>query len=649
MLGLGAGAVYAALALGLVLTYRASGVVNVAHGAMAMYATYVYVELRSAGDLVLPLAGLPARIHVTDRPPVALALALAVAVAAGLGLVVYGVVFRPLRAAPPLARIVAAVGLLVTLQAAVTLQFGPSNRPVPAILPSRPLSLFGLVVPSDRLFLAALVVAAATGLWAAYRFTRFGLATRAAAENETGAALLGYSPEALAAGNWVIASVLGALGGILVGPITALNPVTYTLLVVPALAAALVGRLSSFGVTVVAALALGVAQSTVVRLDAGVRAVPALGLRDALPFVVIVAVVVLRGRLVPDRLAAVAARLPAAGRPRRPLTTTTVAVLGGGAALLTLGSTYRLALITSMLGAIVCLSLVLLTGYVGQLSLAQLAFAGIAGFSLSRLSAGLGVPFPLAPVLAAAAAALAGLLVGLAARRVRGVDLAVVTLAAAVAIEELAFGSPLLTGGLAGSPVPAPSLLGVDLGIGGRRAAVYPRPVFGFLVLGVLAATALAVAAVRRGRTGRRLLAVRANERAAEAAGVDTAATKLLAFTVSALVAGLAGALVGYARGQLSVDSFGVFLSLSFLAVAYLGGITRIAGALVGGALVPGGIVFTVLDAVAGLGKYQLLVTGLGLVAATILAPEGLAGAAAGLVGRVRRRGRLPAGASAAA
>jgi branched-chain amino acid transport system permease protein len=614
--------VYAALGLGLVLVHRASGVVSFAHGALAMYVTYVYAELRSTGDLVLPVVGLPARVHLGGPEPFAVALALSLLVAALLGLLLYVLVFRPLRDAPPLAKVVASVGLMVTLQAVATLQFGADNRFLSPVLPSRPVSLLGVRVPSDRLLLAAVVVLAALVLGAVYRWTPFGLATRAAAEDESAAALLGHAPDRLAAANWVLASVLAGLGGVLVAPITALNPRSYSLFVVPALAAALVGRMSGFGVTVAAALALGMAQSEVVKLESDWAWLRDLNLGDALPFVVVVVVMVLRGHLVPDRATAVMVRLPAAGRPSRPGLAAAVGVVPVAAALVVLSGAWRLGLIRSLVGAVVCLSVVLLTGYVGQLSLAQMVLAGVAGFTLSRLHTGLHVPFPVAPLLAALCAAGVGLLVGLASRRVRGVDLAVVTLAAGVAVEELLFKNPALTGGLSGSRVPPPKALGLDLGISGQGA--YPRLGFGLLALVVLVGAALAVAALRRGRLGRRMLAVRVNERAAEAAGVDVARTKLLAFVLASFLAGLGGALLGYAQGRLSFASFDVFASLAFLAAAYLGGVARISGALVGGLLVPGGLVFTALDRTAGLEDHATLLSGLALVVVAVLRPEGL-------------------------
>jgi len=288
--------------------------------------------------------------------------------------------------------------------------------------------------------------------------------------------------------------------------------------------------------------------------------------------------------------------------------------VAAGAGVLVLGGQDRMALVTSLIGALVCLSIVVLTGWSGQISLAQMAFAGVAGFSLSRLATGAGIPFPVAPLLAALLAAAAGVLVGLPALRARGVSLAVVTLAGAVVVEEVVFKSPTLTGGFGGSRVPPPTLFGWRLDPSG--------PAFGLMVVAVLAAAAVGLARLRLSGAGRRLLAVRANERAAAALGVDVSAIRLRAFALSAFLAGVAGALLGYQQGQLSFGSFGVFVSLAYLAVAYLGGIAGVGGALVGGLLVPNGLAFTLLD----LGRYQLLVSGLGLMVVTVMAPGGITG-----------------------
>ena len=626
LLGLGAGAVYAGLGLGLVLVHRVSGVVHVAHGAVAAYVAYVFVELRTVGDLVLPLG----RVHLADDVPFASAFALSLVVAAALGLVAYLLVFRPLREAPALAGLVASVGLMATLQALIVLRFGSSGRPVPMILPAEPVRILGNDVPRDRMLLAAIVVVAGALLWAVYRFTRFGLASRAASEDTAGVALLGWAPDRLAAVNWTVASVLAGAVGILVAPLTGLDPVTTSLLVVPALAAALVGRLVSFGATVAAALALGMTQSLLLLAQDNWSWIPRSGIREAVPLVVIVVALALGagGRLA--RGEGAGRRLPLAGRPRRVVVWAVVGTVVGGAAVLGFTGQDRMAVVTTLIGVLVCLSIVVLTGWSGQISLAQMAFAGVAGFSLSRLATEVGVPFPVAPMLAALLAAAAGVAVGLPALRARGVSLAVVSLAGAVVVEEAVFKRPTLTGGFGGSRVPQPA------GLEPAGAA------FGLLVLAVVVATAVALTRLRAADAGRRLLAVRANERAAAAVGVNVAATRIGAFALSAFLAGVAGALLGYQQGQLSFGSFGVFVSLAYLAVAYLGGVAGVAGAVVGGLLVPNGLAFTLLD----LGRYQLLVSGLGLMAVTVLAPGGITGRyPREHAGRPRRRAaKAPAG-----
>ena len=631
VLGLGAGAVYAALGLGLVLTHRASGVVNFAHGAMAMYPAYVYVELRSRGALVLPFV----TVHIAGTVGLWAALLTSVLVAAVLGLLVYALIFRPLRTAPALARVVASVGLLITLQAFITLRFGTENRSVPQVLPSEPLSLGSIVIPRDRLYLAALVVVAAAVLWAVFRFTRFGLATRAASANEKGAELLGYSPERLACVNWVVATVLAALAGIVVGPITALDPVNYTLLVVPALGAALVGRFSSFGITTAAALVLGMLQSEILNLQTDWSWIPRTGTREALPFLVIVVTMAVVGRQLPSRGALLERRQPRALKPEHLVRSTAFAAGIAAIGLLILGGGYRGSLIITLNVAVLCLSLVVLTGYVGQISLAQMAFAGAAGFSLSRFADGMGIPFPLSPLLATLVAVALGLLVGLPALRVRGVNLAVVTISLAVAVSEFVFKNPDYTGGFRGSKIPEPSLFGFGLGSGNDR-------VFGFFSLTVLVLVALGVANLRRSPTGLRMLAVRANERAAAAAGVSPARIKLLAFGLSAFIAGIGGVMLGYRQTQLSFESFAVFVSVAVLAAAYLGGITSVSGAVIGGMLTGGGLVFYALDQWIGFGRYETLVAGLGLVVTAVLNPEGISGAVRHSITQVRRATTRP-------
>ncbi|MCZ7528743.1 MAG: hypothetical protein M5U14_21650 [Acidimicrobiia bacterium] len=398
LLGLGSGAVYAALGLGIVLAYRGSGVISFAHGAMAMLAVYTYAELRSTGDLVVPVPGLPDRIHVAAEVPLVPALFVALGVSALLGFLVH-LVFRPLRNAPALAKVVASVGIMLVLQAVVLLRFGTKTRSLAPILPDEGVDVLGVTIPRDRFWLAGLAVLLGIALWALFLHTRFGLATRASAENEKGAILLGLSPDRIAAANWVMASMVAGLVGILVAPVTGVDPLKFTLLVVPALGAALVGRFSSFGWTVAGGLALGAGQSVITKLQTDYSWVPRVGVKEGLPFLVVIAVLFVVGRRLPDRASLATAQLPVAPSPRRLAITASASVATGTAAMLVLRGGYRFGLIVSLVVAVVCLSLVVLTGYVGQISLAQMALAGIAGFALSKLADGAGIPFPFSPSL----------------------------------------------------------------------------------------------------------------------------------------------------------------------------------------------------------------------------------------------------------
>ena len=190
ILGLGSGALTAGLALGLVATYRGSGIVNLSMGAVAMVSAYAFWDLKT-GEWGYEFSS-----------PVAFVLALLVSLA--LGLLIEALAFRPLRTAPPLAKLVASLGILLVLQAATILVFGPTPKTQPSILPGGTVTLFGTTVPSDRLVLAGIVSVIAVALATLYRWTRFGLETKAAFENETSAMLVGLSPDRLSGGKAAI-------------------------------------------------------------------------------------------------------------------------------------------------------------------------------------------------------------------------------------------------------------------------------------------------------------------------------------------------------------------------------------------------------------------------------------------------------------
>lgn len=626
LIGLGVGSFYAALATGLVVTYRGTGVINFAAGAMASWGVYVYDDLRKTGDLVVPIVGLPNRIDLGSTVPFLPAFVLGVTSATLVGLVAHFLAFRPLRDAPVLAKVVATVGVMLVSQAMIVRSFGPEPRQVARVLTNEPVVVGDLGVPRDRLFLAAIVIGLGVVLWAYFRFTRLGLATQASTENERAIASAGFSPQVLAGITWALASAATGITLILASPFTVLSPVTFTLAIVPALAAVMLARLSSVGVAVGAGLGLGSLQAMLSfsTTKAWWPEFARIGVREAVQFVVLAGALFLLGKHLPERGSTRVDPLPDVFRPsNRPLVIVALTVGAVAAVVMTSGS-YRFGIITSMIVAIIALSLVVLTGLVGQISLAQAAFAGTSGFALSKLGDNVGIPFPIAPLLAALLAALLGVIVGLPALRIRGAHLAVVTLGLAVAVERVIFRNPVLTPA-AGNPIESPSLFGLDLGV--REGRNIARVEFGLLVVVITVVVFVAVGNIARGSTGRRFLAVRSDEKAAAAVGIDVAGTKLVAFALSSFLAGIGGALLGYSRGQLSAESFGVFVGLSILTFAYLGGITSVSGAVVAGTFAPLGIGFVIVDRQFDAASWYLLASGAGLVATAIFNPVGIAGA----------------------
>ncbi|MEL7209241.1 MAG: ABC transporter, partial [Actinomycetota bacterium] len=221
---------------------------------------------------------------------------------------------------------------------------------------------------------------------------------------------------------------------------------------------------------------------------------------------------------------------------------------------------------------------------------------------------------------------------------------AVATLAASIAIEELLFKWSWLTGGATGSDVPEPSLFGIDLGISAVGDA-YPKRSFGVLVLLCLLGAMAMVVNVRRRNTGRRWLAVRANERAAEAAGISAARVKLSANAMASALAGLAGVLIAYERQVVSGSSFGALESLFAVAIAYLAGIATPVAALLAGFLAAGGVLTVALDSISeGSSKYQFTVNGLLLIVVAVRYPAGVLGAVRSLSSHLpgRRRTEAP-------
>lgn len=635
ILGLGNGAVFAALGVALVVTYRSSGVINFATGAIALFAAYFFNYFRS-GELFIPLPGLPVSLEFAERLPTPVAFTLALLATGFLGLLLYLLVFRPLRTAMPVRKAVASIGVMIVLQAVLARRLGTRPAIVEGILPQERWTIFGSTVPSDRIWFAVAIVLLAVALAALSRFTRFGLQVQAAAETERGALLSGVSPERVAAASWFIGAVVAGIAGILIAPIVPLVPVAYTLFIVPALASALAGNFNSLLPCAGTGLVIGMLQSDLQNVQIRWSWLPDSGLPELVPLVLIVGFLLLRGRGLPERGALIRRTLGRAPRPNSLLKPAVAGAVLGLLALTQTSGTYRGSIITTMVMAVLALSLVVVTGYVGLVSLAQLTLAGVSAFALTGLSNSWNIPFPLAPILGAIVAMVVGVLVGLPALRIRGLSLAVVTLAMAVGVEAAWFLNPAFNGGASGALVEAPSVFGIDLGIGAGRN--YPRIEFGLMCLVVLTAVAVGVAVLRRSRLGAAMAAVRANERAAAAAGVSVAWTKVTAFAIASFIAGLAGALLAYQQTNVSSTNFTVFLGLGVFATTFWAGIGTVLGGIIAGLLAPGGLVYVWFERVVSLGRWYEMVAGLGLVLAILINPEGIAGEIYRVIDKVRTR-----------
>ncbi|MFF4015899.1 ATP-binding cassette domain-containing protein [Streptomyces sp. NPDC001843] len=598
LLGLGLGALYALTAHGIVLVYRGSGVLNLAHGAIGMAGAYVQWELASH--------------HGVPYWPATVCGVLASTV---LGVLTHLLVLRPLRRASTLARLVGTLAVFIVLTATAVKRYGDSLQLVPGKLPARLLTIAGATVSEDRVWLLGIAVVVTAGLHLLYQRTLFGLGTTAVAENEGAAASLGWSPDLIATGNWALGSALAGLTGILIVPVIGLSVTGLTTLLLSALAAALVGRFSSFPVTLAGGLVIGVVQSELTRFGSGVT-----GLASSVPFLFIALVLVARGRALPLR-GTFLDRLPALGTGRVRPVPLAVAVVAGLLLVSVSTPLWADAITNTLVLSLIILSLVVVTGYAGQVSLAAYALAGTGAFIAGHASADWGWPFELALLAGVLGTVPIGLLFALPAVRTRGVNLAIITLGLGTTLEAMVFQNTGLstTPGSDGIAVGKQTLFGISI-----SGIDHPQR-YAAVVLVLFTAAALVVACVRRSRTGRRLVAVRANERAAAALGIDVRAAKLYAFGLSAAIAALAGVLTGFRSTSVVFSDFASFDSITALGLAVIGGVGFLVGPLFGATFAAGTVGARFGDLVLpGLSDWIPLIGGIVLVLTLVGNQDGI-------------------------
>ena len=599
LLGCGIGALYAFASQGLIVIFRGTGVLNFSLGATAIAGVFLQYELQYERGHNFWFASVCGVLLSTT-----------------IGALTHWLVLRPLqrKRASTLVQLLATLGVLITVQAGVVIRYGSKPRQVPSQLPTSRVTLYGDVsITVDRLILLAIGCASAFLLWLLYRSSQFGIQTEAVSESERSAAAVGVSPNKIAVLNWSLGSAVACIGGILVVPIITLQVTAMTSLVLAALAAALVADFRSFPIATLAGFLLGVGQTLISRFW------DQQGVGQSLPFLVIIVVLVLGGRSIPLRDQFLR-KLPSIGNGRMSWDWTIFLCGAVVFLMLTKDTKWIDALTVTLCASIVMLSIVVVTGYAGQLSLGQYAMAGFGAWVAGRLVAVYEIPFLVGLVAGVAAAIPLGLLFALPAVRTRGINLAIVTLGLGTAVELMLFNNGNYTGGVRGTPVGNPSLFGFDI------SAIRHPERYGIFVLAMALLTVIVVANVRRGRSGRRLIAVRTNERAAAALGINIVAAKLFAFAFASAIAALGGILLAFRLTSISYRSFDNFTSITYVGLALIGGVGYVLGAFVGAMMSTAGFNQEVLESTwDGVGAYTQLITGIAILLVVLYNPDGVA------------------------
>jgi branched-chain amino acid transport system permease protein len=562
VIGITLGGIYALAAIGLVLIYRVSGVLNFAQGAVSMFSAFVAYQVST----------------VMGYPP-AVGLLAAIVAGGAIGYVIERFTIRPLAGRSALSKVVVTIGWLLVLQTAAGLIWGQTayHRPVQLA------SIHGFTFPGtsvvvgwDEFTTIVVALGLAFGTAAVLRWTTFGTSMRAVADDPDAARLWGINVNRVMAVSWVAGSAMGAIAGVLITPRINFDPISLTIVVIDAFTAALIGRLTSLPWTVVGAMFLGLAETypRVFSSNAGT------GHAVTFALVLLTLAILFRpGARLVQRISAAREYVPVPATDNPPLRRViVVAAIGLGIAIPSLLSSYYQSLAAySLIVGLIVLSLVVLTGLVGQVSFCQYSFAAIGAFTVGALVGGHGWSFWPALLLGMVCSIGVGVLVGIPALRLSGLFLAILTIAVASFFDKflLAPGTwDSFSGGISSWTLGRPSFLGISL------AGAYA---FYLFTLGVFLLAVLAVWNLSRSKTGRVLRAIRNSEIAAATSGVNLTAWKLAAFGVSAGLAGLAGGLLAAGIGSVSAGAFSVQQSLAVVAIAIVVGVRSVGAAAVGG------------------------------------------------------------------
>ncbi|MHB8511404.1 MAG: ABC transporter permease subunit [Actinomycetota bacterium] len=571
---------YAIFALGISVIYRASRVLNLAHGAMAMFPAFVSYQLVKWGA------------------PIGIALFVAVIVGAILGIGVEYIFVRRLRGQGSTAQTVgtiAAAGLVIAFSAKI---WGSSGVNGPKVFPTCIahrcyLELFGEKVVWGAIGLFLVGLAVALTLFIFFKRTDYGLAMRGAAENRRAASLMGINPNITASAAWALGGGLAALAGVMLGAVQNIDPYYLPLQMLPAFVAILIGGLESMpGAilgSVIAGLTIGL-QPDLARIP-GIKVVFGAGGGSELLLTILALVTMaLRGGRFSGVDTSSGGSIP---KPmRRPkargrLKISPIAIAGFVVLMLfpfVAANQYVGDAVLALEYAIVAFSLVILIGWVGQISLAQAAFVGLGAFITAMAARGWGFGFPFNVIVGAIAAAAVAIILGLVALRVRGLYLAVATLIFGWMAEKFLFTSPWLGAAEGASTIPQKTRI---IGVAGSYPAIdltKNRWQF-FVFLAVVVLLIVGLSNLRDTKVGRAFFAIRGSELAAASLGIDVVRSKMIAFSLSGLIAGIGGGIIAVQQGTILNSQFFFNTSLFYLAVAVVGGLSSLGGAVAAGVL----------------------------------------------------------------
>lgn len=607
-IGASIGMANALLAMGLVLIYKSNRVINLAHGEFGAFAVAMMLALTRVAHLNYWLA-----------------LGCSLAATGTLAAMIERSILRRLERSPRLILLIATLGIaqIIIVSRLIlpkprtpggesAIAGGSNIFPIPFHF--TPVQFNRVVLGPEHLMALAIGPVLAVAVYVFLRYTSYGIALRAAAENMPRARLLGIPVRQVSTVAWVIAGVTSGMAGILIAPIIGYSPAEAVglPLLMRGLAAAMAARMESVGLAFGIGLGLGVIDQLVSYWtgNSGLTTIVLLG---------VVLVTLLSRRSATRRTVAAEESSWEVAEPVRSLPIEVAShprwrtlTIGGGilsavlilVAPLPLDDSVTLFLANVALVAVVAVSTTVLTGWAGQMSLGQWALAGVGGVFGAKLFVELGLPYGLAFLIAAATGGFVAFLLGLPALRLEGVALAVVTLGFAVAAASWLFEQSWFVG-----------------------TGFFPRPafmsnvVYYFSALGMLAVAVLGSRAFQRKRIGRNMIAVRDNPRQAAAFGVGIVRTKLTAFVFAGTLAAAAGFLWATGIGLADNSVFGPVRSLSIMAAVVIGGLGSVAGAVAG--------IFYLLGIPNFLGHLSpyvgLLASGVGVLVLVLMLPGGFA------------------------